>query len=73
MSSAVNKTGQMNVEAACIFLQKALQLIDSKFDVRNGYFEQEILTFPQHHVKMGFKFIDKTFKQFYEVIVIFEI
>jgi katanin p80 WD40 repeat-containing subunit B1 len=55
MSSAVNKTsGQMNVEAACIFLQKALQLIDSKFD---------------HHVKMGFKFIDKTFKQFYEEIV----
>jgi len=35
MSSAVNKTGQMNVEAACIFLQKALQLIDSKFDVRD--------------------------------------
>jgi len=33
MSTAVNKTGQMNVEAACIFLQKAVMLIDSKFDV----------------------------------------
>jgi len=54
MSSAVNKTGQMNIEAACIFLQKAVQLIDSKFD---------------HHVKMGFKHIDKTFKQFHEEIV----
>lgn len=34
MSTAVNKTGQMNVEAACIFLQKAVMLCDSKFDVR---------------------------------------
>ena len=32
-SAAVNKTGQMNVDAACIFLQKATMLIDSKFDV----------------------------------------
>jgi len=54
MSAAVNKTGQMNVEAACIFLQKAVMLIDSKFD---------------HHVKMGFKFINKTFKQYYDEIV----
>jgi len=54
MSTAVNKTGQMNVEAACIFLQKAVMLVDSKFD---------------HHVKMGFNFINKTFKQFYDEIV----
>jgi len=54
MSTAVNKTGQMNVEAACIFLQKAVMLVDSKFD---------------HHVKMGFKFINKTFKQYYDEIV----
>jgi len=40
MSTAVNKTGQMNVEAACIFLQKAVMLVDSKFDVIIQFFEK---------------------------------
>ena len=31
--NVVGKTGQMSIEAACIFLQKAALLIDSKFDV----------------------------------------